>query len=95
MKSLGDKVNAWWNYYMVKFISLRNTKGFITTLSAGLLSGCIGVLVDIDHPLALICGITYGRFLHPLFLVTSGFVIFCLFTYIAGLLLSTILRRKV
>jgi hypothetical protein len=34
-----------------------------------------GVVVDVDHPLAWVLGISYGRFLHPYFAVAGiGFV---------------------
>ena len=56
------------------------------------LSGTIGVLVDIDHFIALFNG-WEARFLHTPLLVASSIIILGLSTYLGGLFLRSILRR--
>jgi hypothetical protein len=62
-------------------------------LFVGIFSGIMGVLVDLDHPVAFLFGIEDGRFFHyPLLFAT--FFLFCgLFTYIAGLFCAMVLRK--
>ena len=64
------------------------------TLVAGIYGGCVGVLVDLDHPVAFFFHIKDGRFFHyPLFFIV--FAVFCgLCAYIGGLLLLVVLRRR-
>jgi hypothetical protein len=45
----------------------------ITCLMVGIVVLAVigGVMVDVDHPLAQLLGIRYGRFLHPYFAVAG------------------------
>jgi len=62
-------------------------------LVAGIFCGCMGVLVDLDHPIAFFLKIEYGRFFHyPLFFLT--FAVFCgLCAYIGRLLFALVLKN--
>jgi len=59
------------------------------------LCGAIGVLVDIDHPIAyyLLQG-TSGRFLHAPILIISCIMLCCLGAYLGGLFFRLVLRKK-
>jgi hypothetical protein len=54
------------------------------------LSFIAGIIVDLDHPLAVFLGVPYGRFLHPYFAISGAIfisigiilVISCLCRYI-------------
>ena len=56
-------------------------------LLVGFLCGVVGVLVDIDHVIALFTNRS-GRLLHPPLLITSSIVLCGLIAYVGGLLLG-------
>ena len=59
------------------------------------LCGAAGVLVDIDHPIAYyLLQEESGRFLHTPILFVSGIVLCCLGTYLGGLFVRLVLRRR-
>jgi len=55
-----------------------------STLVIGICSGCVGVLVDIDHVIAHKFHKDY-RFLHKYYLMASLVIIICCGTYLARL----------
>ena len=57
------------------------------------LCGVIGILVDIDHPIAYYwIRSLNGRFLHTPLLITSGIVLCGCCAYIGGLLIRMVLK---
>ncbi len=77
---------------------IRNNRRF-TLRSASLLAfwlcGIAGLLVDIDHPIAYyLLQEASGRFLHTPILIVGGIVLCCLGTYLAGLFIRLVLRKK-
>jgi hypothetical protein len=71
---------------------LRDTLG--SPLYYGIITGCVCVLIDLDHPIALALGIQNARFLHPLYLSIACGIIICCTTLLGGLLLQGVLRRR-
>jgi hypothetical protein len=55
--------------------------------------GFAGVLVDIDHPIGYLLGLS-GRFLHTPLLAASGFVLCGCGAYLGGLLLGKVLKQR-
>ena len=58
------------------------------------LSGLAGILVDIDHPLAIWLGIADKRFLHPYLLIASLIVLCGIGAYLGRLLHRMVLNDK-
>jgi hypothetical protein len=79
---------------VVWFSNFRDIVEKHFALFVGFLCGCLGVLVDLDHPIAFLLKIGDGRFFHyPFFFAT--FFLFCgLFSYMAGLLCSMVLKKN-
>ena len=75
------------------FCNIRNYLQMHMSLVAGIFGGCLGVFVDIDHPIAFLLGNQSGRFFHyPLFFI--AFAVFCgLCAYIGRLLCMLVLRK--
>lgn len=63
-------------------------------LRFGLLGGITGVLVDIDHPIALLLHKANERFLHPYFAFIAGGIILGSGAYIGGLYIKHLLEAK-
>jgi hypothetical protein len=80
---------------MVRKVTDSMVKLFGITFWVGILCGCIGVLVDIDHPISFALGwpVTMSRFLHPYALAFGGVVFIACCSCIAGLLFKPVLRR--
>lgn len=66
-----------------------------TSLHVFWLCGVAGVLVDIDHPIAYyLLQEASRRFLHTPILIVSCIVLCCLGTYLGGLFVKLVLRKK-
>jgi len=73
--------------------SITHYQVFGVPLWVIVLCGVIGVLVDIDHPIAYYFIPEWsGRFLHTPLLIASGLVLCGCCSYTAGLLLRMVLR---
>jgi hypothetical protein len=74
---------------LVRFINIH-----LFALCAGILGGIISVLLDIDHPLSVLLGIDYSRFLHPWVLAICGITLLAMCAYFARLCIIAILRKR-
>ena len=68
--------------------------GIDRSLVVGILCGTLCLFIDLDHPIALAIGIEDARFLHPYYFIIACVIVCGVFTYVGGLLLKEILRRK-
>lgn len=79
---------------MVFHALVRSIGVHLYALCAGILGGAISVLLDIDHPLSLLFGINYARFLHTWVFIICGITLLTMCAYFARLHIQILLRRK-
>jgi len=62
------------------------------TLVVGVLCGCVGVLIDLDHVIAFYLGSTHGRMFHKPLLVGGCLILCGCIAYIGRLYIELVLK---
>ena len=78
--------------YVVHGPVVRYLGCHIYAFLAGILGGVVAILPDIDHPLSLLFGLGYPRFLHQWFLAISCIALLGCSAYFGRLLYRAILK---
>jgi len=82
-----------WKYSLDRVTNLGYRPLHTSALWIGLLSGLVGILPDVDHPLEIFLGVTAPRFFHSLLFLGACTIILGCGACLAGLCIKAILRR--